>query len=88
MSKRSRSKGIGRFGARYGRTVRKRFSQIEAQLHGKHRCPSCGVLKVQRVSVGVWRCGKCNYTFSGAAYSPTSNSGEVAKRSIKKGVPT
>jgi large subunit ribosomal protein L37Ae len=74
----------GRFGARYGRTVRKRLGQIESELRKKHRCPSCGSLTVKRFSVGVWKCSKCGFTFSGGAYSPSSSLGEVAKRSIKK----
>lgn len=84
MSKSKSTKVVGRFGARYGRTVRKRLGQIEAELRKKHRCPNCSSLKVKRVSVGVWRCVKCGFTFSGGAYLPSSSLGEVAKRSIRK----
>ena len=84
MSKRKPTLAVGRFGARYGRTVRKRIGQIEAEMRRKHRCQNCSSLTVKRVSVGVWKCTKCELTFSGGAYSPSSSQGEIAKRSIRK----
>ena len=84
MRKRKSSKVIGRFGVRYGRSVRKRVGQIEVELRKKHRCKNCGALKVKRISVGVWKCNKCGLTFSGAAYTPTSRVGEIAQRSSRK----
>lgn len=84
MSKKNEGKIVGRLGARYGRTVRKRVAEIEVNMKRKHTCPSCGNRAVKRVSVGVWRCAKCEFTFSGAAYAPTSKVGEAAKRSIRK----
>jgi large subunit ribosomal protein L37Ae len=84
MSKRKSSKVIGRFGARYGRTVRKRVGQIEAEMKQKHLCQNCGSLKVKRISIGVWNCAKCGFTFSGAAYTPSSRIGNTAKRSLRK----
>jgi len=48
-----------------------------------HRCPQCGFVKVKRVSVGIWKCGKCEYTFTGGAYTPTTKLGIVAKRAAK-----
>ena len=84
MSKRREGKIVGRLGARYGRTVRNRVAAIEEGMKRKHTCQSCGDRSVKRVSVGVWRCQKCGFTFSGAAYLPTSKVGEVAKRSVRK----
>lgn len=80
MSKHKSTRVVGRLGVRYGRTVRRRVGQIEAELRKKHICQSCGSLKVKRRSVGVWKCEKCGFTFSGAAYTPTSRIGELAKR--------
>jgi large subunit ribosomal protein L37Ae len=40
-------------------------------------------VKVKRQSVGVWKCGKCEYTFTGGAYTPTTKLGIVAKRAAK-----
>jgi large subunit ribosomal protein L37Ae len=38
---------------------------------------------VRRESVGVWKCSKCSFTFSGGAYTPTTKLGVVAKRAAK-----
>jgi len=71
------------FGPRYGATVRKRYNKVIAGLKTPHKCPQCGFVKVRRLSVGVWKCGKCAYTFTGGAYTPTTKLGVVAKRAAK-----
>jgi large subunit ribosomal protein L37Ae len=70
-------------GARYGSTVRKRYIRATAGLKKAHRCPQCGFVRVKRESVGVWKCKKCDYTFTGGAYVPSTKLGVVAKRSAK-----
>jgi large subunit ribosomal protein L37Ae len=67
-------------GTRYGATVRKRYRQVTAGLKIAHKCPQCGFVKVKRKSVGIWKCGKCEYTFTGGAYMPSTKLGIVAKR--------
>jgi len=76
----------GGLGVRYGSTVRKRYMQVTAGLKIAHKCPQCGFVKVKRKSVGVWQCGKCNFTFAGGAYMPSSKIGVVARRAAK-GIP-
>lgn len=70
-------------GTRYGATVRKRYIKVISGLKKAHKCPQCGFVKVKRKSVGVWQCGKCNYTFTGGAYMPATKLGIVAKRAAK-----
>ncbi len=70
-------------GTRYGATVRKRYVKVITELKKPHRCPNCGFVRVRRVSVGVWKCGKCEYTFAGGAYTPNTKRGAVAKRAAK-----
>lgn len=60
----------GRFGARYGATVRKRVKAIEEKLRQKHQCPYCKSYRVKRVSVGIWQCRKCGTVYAGGAYTP------------------
>ena len=57
------------FGSRYGRKVRNKFSQIEAQQRAKHKCPYCNKPAVKRVAAGIWECRKCESKFAGKAYS-------------------
>ncbi len=71
------------FGTRYGSTVRKRYIKVIAGLKTAHKCPQCGFVRVKRQSVGVWKCSKCKYTFTGGAYMPNTKLGIVAKRAAK-----
>jgi large subunit ribosomal protein L37Ae len=80
MKKVGPARGLG---TRYGSTVRKRYVKVTAGLKARHRCPQCGFVKVKRESVGVWKCKKCDYTFAGGAYVPTTKLGIVAKRAAK-----
>ena len=70
-------------GSRYGATVRKRYIKVVTEMKRAHRCPQCGFRKVKRESVGVWKCKKCGFTFTGGAYTPTTKLGIVAKRVAK-----
>jgi len=70
-------------GTRYGATVRKRYVKVITELKKPHRCPQCGFVRVRRVSVGVWKCRKCEFTFAGGAYTPTTKLGTIAKRAAK-----
>jgi large subunit ribosomal protein L37Ae len=61
----------GKFGPRYGTKLRKLVSDVERKLKQPHKCPSCGAMKVQRVSTAIWQCGRCGVKIAGAAYVPS-----------------
>ncbi|MEM2994527.1 MAG: 50S ribosomal protein L37ae [Candidatus Bathyarchaeia archaeon] len=87
MGKKMKKVGPTRgLGARYGATVRKRYIKVVTEMKKPHSCPQCGFPRVKRVSVGVWECRKCGFTFSGGAYTPATKLGTVAKR-VAKGIP-
>ncbi len=69
----------GRFGARYGVTLRQRVAKIEANMKVKHKCPSCQTKAVRRVSTGIWNCRKCGHTFTGGAYIPTTDAQKILR---------
>jgi large subunit ribosomal protein L37Ae len=73
----------GRFGARAGSTLRKRRGDIERMMLTLHECPRCLSKSVRRLSVGVWKCHRCGYTFAGGAYAPSTELGVTARRSIR-----
>jgi len=73
-------------GPRYGATVRKRYIKVVTEMKKPHTCPQCGFPRVKRVNVGVWKCRKCGFTFTGGAYTPTTKLGVVARR-VAKGAP-
>ena len=84
MGNRTKKVGPTRgLGPRYGSTVRKRYIKIMQEMKKPHRCPQCGFSRVKRESVGIWKCGKCGYTYTGGAYTPITKLGIVAKRSAK-----
>ncbi len=83
MARKKKTGPTARFGARYGTAPRKRRAEVEVKLRGTYPCPKCGTKKVRRVSVGVWRCYKCDYMFTGGAYVPFTKLGEIAKRATK-----
>ncbi|MBX5328223.1 MAG: 50S ribosomal protein L37ae [Candidatus Bathyarchaeota archaeon] len=87
MGKRTKKVGPTRgLGPRYGATVRKRYIKVITEMKKPHVCPRCGFSRVKRESVGVWKCKKCGFTFTGGAYTPTTKLGIVAKR-VAKGAP-
>jgi large subunit ribosomal protein L37Ae len=80
MKKVGPTRGLG---TRYGSTVRKRYVKVVTELKKPHRCPQCNFVRVHRVSVGVWKCKKCSFTYAGGAYTPVTKLGVVARRSAK-----
>lgn len=65
----------GRFGPRYGSSVRKKWRDIVLRKYQLYYCPFCGLrAKMRRISVGVWSCSKCGKVFTGGAYQPVSSS--------------
>jgi len=69
----------GRFGARYGATIRARVAKIEAVEKERHKCPSCQTKAVHRISTGIWSCRKCGYTFTGGAYVPATDARKILR---------
>ena len=71
MSKKTtKVKSSGRFGARYGVSIRKGIRNIEVIERAKHECPECKQISVKRFSSGIWQCRHCGYKFVGGAYYP------------------
>jgi large subunit ribosomal protein L37Ae len=60
----------GRFGARYGKKVRKIVAEIEKLQKKRHVCPKCKMPYVKRISTGIYYCKKCKIKFAGKAYYP------------------
>ena len=84
MAVSKKSSSAGRFGARYGRKIRVKVSNIEAQMKQKHKCPQCGRKSVKRISTAIWQCKKCETTFAGGTYLPDTPVGKVKKKASGK----
>jgi len=68
MARTKKVKSSGRFGARYGSTVRRRVVQVEEKQRKKQICPYCKKPRAKRLSKGVWKCSKCNKKFASDTY--------------------
>ncbi|BBL45787.1 50S ribosomal protein L37Ae [Nanobdella aerobiophila] len=63
-------KSTGRFGARYGKSIREALLDIEKNYRNKrNKCPYCNYYSVKRVAYGIWSCKHCGKVFTGKAYS-------------------
>jgi large subunit ribosomal protein L37Ae len=60
---------VKRFGARYGRKVKIKYSKIEREQRRLHKCPYCSKINVKRIAMGIWYCKKCDSKFTGKAYT-------------------
>jgi len=67
-TKLKKTKSAGRFGARYGRSVRTRIVAVESKQKKKQKCPYCKKLGAKRTSKGIWECSKCGKKFASNAY--------------------
>ena len=60
-------KSTGRFGVRYGQSVRRKLRPIEKKQRQKQKCIFCQG-QAKRVSKGIWQCKRCGKKFAGHAY--------------------
>jgi large subunit ribosomal protein L37Ae len=67
-SKLKKVKAAGRFGARYGRSVRAKLAGVEEKQRVKQNCPYCKKFGVKRLSKGIWSCKKCGKKFASDVY--------------------
>ncbi|TYI69747.1 hypothetical protein E1A91_D08G175200v1 [Gossypium mustelinum] len=57
MTKRTKKAGIvGKYGTRYGASLRKQIKKMEVSQHSKYFCEFCGKYAVKRKAVGIWGC--------------------------------
>ncbi|PNX60001.1 60S ribosomal protein l37a-like, partial [Trifolium pratense] len=60
MTKRTKKAGIvGKYGTRYGASLRKQIKKMEVSQHSKFFCEFCGKYAVKRKAVGIWGCKDC-----------------------------
>ncbi len=69
-TKTKKSRAAGRFGARYGKTVKAKLTRVEDKQRKKQKCPFCGKIGVKRLSKGIWQCTrkKCGKKFASNTY--------------------
>ena len=70
QAKRTKKVGItGKYGTRYGASLRKTVKKMEITQHSTYTCTFCGKDAVKRTAVGIWKCKGCKKTMAGGAYT-------------------
>ncbi|KAG2354952.1 ribosomal L37ae protein family-domain-containing protein [Suillus spraguei] len=71
-TKRTRKVGVtGKYGTRYGASLRKQVKKMEITQHARYTCTFCGKVSersndsVKRTAVGIWHCHSCKKTIAG-----------------------
>ncbi|KAK1165538.1 60S ribosomal protein L37a isoform X1 [Acipenser oxyrinchus oxyrinchus] len=85
QAKRTKKVGIvGKYGTRYGASLRKMVKKIEISQHAKYTCSFCGKTKMKRKAVGIWNCGSCMKTVAGGAWTYNTTSAVTVKSAIRR----
>jgi large subunit ribosomal protein L37Ae len=85
MGKRTRKVGItGKYGTRYGSTLRKLMRKIEISQHSAYKCVFCGKESVKRTCVGIWECKACRKVVAGGAYTLATPAAVTVRSNIAR----
>lgn len=91
MAKRTKKVGItGKYGTRYGASLRKTVKKMEISQHSKYYCSFCGKDKMKRKAVGIWFCDdkNCRITVAGGAWNSQTLLAPRSKHSKQRHVTT
>ena len=85
MGRRTKKVGIcGKYGERYGASLRKQVKKMEVSQHSKYTCVFCGKDTVKRSVVGIWKCRSCHKTTVGGAYMPATPAAVTVRTAIAR----
>jgi large subunit ribosomal protein L37Ae len=85
MGKRTKKVGVvGKYGTRYGASLRKQVKKVEITQHAKYTCTFCGKDSVKRSAVGIWHCRGCKKTVAGGAWVMNTSSATTVRSAIRR----
>ncbi|KAF3448210.1 hypothetical protein FNV43_RR08923 [Rhamnella rubrinervis] len=85
LTKRTKKAGIvGKYGTRYGASLRKQIKKMEVSQHSKYFCEFCGKFAVKRKAVGIWGCKDCGKVKAGGAYTLNTASAVTVRSTIRR----
>ena len=85
MAKRTKKVGIvGKYGTRYGASLRKQVKKAEISQHAKYTCAFCGKTTVKRTATGIWKCKGCRKTLAGGAYVVSTPTAAAIRGTIRR----
>merc|ERR1712225_172779 len=85
MAKRTKKVGVtGKYGTRYGATLRKQIKKMEITQHSNYTCSFCGKDTIKRQCTGIWKCKKCKKQIAGGAYTLNTASAATVRSTIRR----
>jgi len=85
MAKRTKKVGIvGKYGTRYGASLRKTVKKMEVTQHSKYTCVFCGKDAMKRKVVGIWHCKSCKKVVAGGAYTYSTGTAATVRSTIRR----
>ncbi|RKP07403.1 putative RPL43B-60S large subunit ribosomal protein [Thamnocephalis sphaerospora] len=85
MAKRTRKVGItGKYGTRYGSSLRKQIKKMEITQHARYTCTFCGKDSVKRECVGIWKCRACRKTMAGGAWTVSTMAAATVRSTVRR----
>ncbi|KAH8653694.1 ribosomal protein L37ae [Xylariales sp. PMI_506] len=85
MTKRTKKVGVtGKYGTRYGASLRKQVKKMEITQHSKYTCTFCGKVNVRRTAVGIWNCKSCHKTVAGGAYTVATPAAAAMRSTLRR----
>ncbi|KAJ3333756.1 signal transducing kinase of the PAK [Blyttiomyces sp. JEL0837] len=84
-AKRTKKVGVsGRYGTRYGASLRKQVRKFVVTQHAKYTCTFCGKDAVKRQSVGIWECKGCKKVMAGGAWTVGTTNAATVRGTIRR----
>ncbi|KAK6833543.1 Ribosomal protein L37ae [Apiospora arundinis] len=85
MTKRTKKVGVtGKYGTRYGASLRKQVKKMEITQHAKYTCTFCGKVNVKRTAVGIWNCRACHKVVAGGAYTVATPAAAAMRSTLRR----
>merc|ERR1712117_428015 len=87
MAKRTKKVGVvGKYGTRYGASLRKTVKKMEITQHAKYLCSFCGKDAMKRKAVGIWKCSvkNCNIVVAGGAWNYSTVTAASVRSAIRR----
>ncbi|XP_051829977.1 60S ribosomal protein L37a-like [Antechinus flavipes] len=80
MAKCTKKVGIvGKYGTRYGASLRKMMEKIDISLHATYTCFFCSKTKMKRMALGICHCGSCVKMIAGGSWTYNTTSAVTVK---------
>ncbi|KAG0005032.1 60S ribosomal protein L43 [Modicella reniformis] len=85
FAKRTKKVGVvGKYGVRYGASLRKQVKKMEITQHSKYTCTFCGRDAVKRQAVGIWKCRGCKKTMAGGAWTLSTTAAATVRSTTRR----